>query len=267
MTSTVVSPDGSRIAFESFGTGPALLLVHGTSATRMRWAPVREKLATRYTVHDMDRRGRGGSAAEFGPYRLAREAEDVAAVAEAIGGDVYVIGHSYGALCVIEAALITSAFRRIVLYEPPMTSPGAVVVPPDTLASMKSATDPESILEMFYLNALQLPNAAVDDLKGTEIWQARLTAALTITREIDEVDEFQATDRLAKIAASVQMLLGTESPTYLRAATAAIAAQLQDVRIVAVQGQAHQAIDLDADQFVRLVFEFDSTTDGPRAPG
>ena len=193
MTSTVVSPDGSRIAFESSGAGPAMLLVHGTSATRIRWAPVREKLAARYTVHEMDRRGRGGSVAESGPYSLAREAQDVAAVAEAIGGDVYVVGHSYGALCVI--------------------------------------------------------------------------AALTITREIDAVNEFRATDRLANIAAPVRMLLGTESPTYLRAATAAIAAQLPDARVVAVQGQAHQAIDLDVDQFVGLVFDFDTTTDGLRGPG
>jgi len=267
MTSTVVSPDGSQIAFESYGDGPALLLVHGTSATRIRWAPVREKLAARYTIHEMDRRGRGGSTAEVGPYSLAREAQDVAAVAEAIGGDVYVVGHSYGALCVIEAALVTSAFRRIVLYEPPVASPGVEVMAPDTLASMKSATDRETILETFYLNALQLPKAAVDGLKGTEIWQARLTAALTITREIDVVNEFRATDRLAGITLPVRMLLGTESPVYLRAATAAIAAQLPDACIVAVQGQAHQAIDTDADQFVRLVFDFDAATDGPRAPG
>jgi pimeloyl-ACP methyl ester carboxylesterase len=213
MTSTVVSPDGSRIAFESSGAGPAMLLVHGTSATRIRWAPVREKLAARYAVHEMDRRGRGGSVAESGPYSLAREAQDVAAVAEAIGGDVYVVGHSYGALCVIEAALITSAFRRITLYEPPMKSPGVDVMAPATLASLKSTTDPETILEAFYLNALQLPKAAVDGLKGTEIWQARLTAALTITRKIDAVNEFKATDRLANIAAPVRMLLGTESPT------------------------------------------------------
>jgi pimeloyl-ACP methyl ester carboxylesterase len=267
MTTTVASPDGSRIAVESSGAGPAMLLVHGTSATRIRWAPVREKLAARYTIHQMDRRGRGGSNAEVGPYSLASEGQDVAAVAEAIGGDVYVVGHSYGALCVLEAALVTSAFRRIVLYEPPMTSPDLDVMPPDTLASMKRMTDRETILETFYLNALQLPKAAVDVLKGTEIWQARLTAALTITREIDAVNEFRAADRLAGITAPVRMLLGTESPTYLRAATAAIAAQLPDARVVAVQGQAHQAIDLDVDQFVRLVFDFDTPTDGPPGPG
>jgi hypothetical protein len=123
-------------------------------------------------------------------------------------------------------------------------APGVDVMAPATLASLKSTTDPETILEAFYLNALQLPKAAVDGLKGTEIWQARLTAALTITREIDAVNEFRATDRLANIAA-----------------------QLPDARVVAVQGQAHQAIDLDVDQFVGLVFDFDTTTDGPRAPG
>lgn len=260
MTRTVVSPDGSRIAFESFGSGPAMLLVHGTSATRIRWAPIREKLAARYTIHEMDRRGRGGSTAEVGPYGLAREGQDVAAVAEAIGGDVYVVGHSYGALCTIEAALVTSAFRRILLYEPPMTSPGGEAMAPATLASMKAETDPETILETFYLNALQLPKAAVDALKGTEIWQARVGAALTITREMDAVNEFRATDRLAGITSPVRMLLGTASPVYLRAATASIAAQLPDARIVAVQGQAHQAIDLDSDQFVRLVFDFDPAT-------
>lgn len=258
MTSTVVSKDGSRIGYESSGSGPAMLLVHGGTATRIRWAPVRDELAARYTVHEMDRRGRGDSLAESGPYGLAREAEDVAAVAEAIGGDVYVVGHSYGALCVIEAALVTSAFRRIVLYEPPMRSPGSDVMPPELLASMKGMSDPEAILEAFYLNALQLPQAAVDALKGTEVWQARVTAAPTIIREMDAVNGFLATDRLAGITTPVRMLLGTESPTYLRAATAAIAAQLPDADIVAVQGQAHQAIDHDVDQFVRLVFDFDA---------
>lgn len=240
MTSTVVSQDGSRIGYESSGSGPAMLLVHGGTATRMRWAPVRDQFAARYTVHEMDRRGRGDSVAEAGPYSLAREAEDVVAVAEALGGTS------------------TSSATP--------TARCASSKPPSLLASMKSASDPEAILETFYLNALQLTQTAVDALKGTEIWQARVTAAPTIIREIDVINEFRATDRLAGITTPVWMLLGTESPTYLRAATAAIAAQLPDARIVAVQRQAHQAIDHDPDQFVRLVFDFDAATGEPRAP-
>jgi pimeloyl-ACP methyl ester carboxylesterase len=207
----------------------------------------------------MDRRGRGVSASDADAYSLRREAEDVAAVAETIGGDVYVVAHSFGALCVIEAALITQAFRRIVLYEPRMPSPGLDVMAPATLARLKTLSDPELILEAFYFNVLQLPQSAVDDLKGTEIWRARLTTAPTITREVDEVNAYRATDRLSQIAAPVRMLLGTESPKYLRVATAAFAAQIPDTRVVALQGQAHQAIDLDPDLFVGHVLDFDTS--------
>src|SRR5260370_1343476 len=79
MPSIVESADGTRIGYESFGEGPPMLLVHGTSATRIRWAPVRDELGSRYTIHEMDRRGRGLSTAEADAYSLEREAEDVAA--------------------------------------------------------------------------------------------------------------------------------------------------------------------------------------------
>jgi pimeloyl-ACP methyl ester carboxylesterase len=180
MPGFVESADGTRVGYESFGAGPPMLLVHGTSATHIRWAPVREQLGSRYTMHEMDRRGRGLSTAEAGAYSLEREAEDVAAVAEALGDDVYVVAHSYGAVCTMEAALITKAFRRIVLYEPPMPSPGLDVVAADTLDGLKSLSEPALVLEAFYRNALQLPQSAVDAMKGTEIWNARLSAAHTI---------------------------------------------------------------------------------------
>jgi pimeloyl-ACP methyl ester carboxylesterase len=257
MPSFVDSADGTRIGYESFGDGPPMLLVHGTSATRIRWAPVREELGSHYTIHAMDRRGRGLSSTEAGAYGLQREAEDVAAVAEALGDDVYVVAHSYGALCTMEAALITEAFRRIVLYEPPMPSPGLDVVPAETLARLKTIGDPEKILETFYRNALQLPQSAVDAMRGTEIWKARLSAAHTITRELDEVTAYRAGERLGQITVPVRMLLGTQTTAYLRAATAAFAAQIPNAKVVALQDQAHQAIDLDPEQFVRAVVDFD----------
>jgi pimeloyl-ACP methyl ester carboxylesterase len=255
---SVVSADGTVIGYKSLGEGPPLLLVHGSSATRVRWAPVRSRLAQRYTVCDIDRRGRGISTAEAGSYSLGREAEDVAAVATAVGGNVYVVGHSYGALCVMEAALITSAFRRMVLYEPMMPAPGLDVISPDALAQLKAMTDLELLLETFYREALQLPQSAINAMKGTEIWQARLTAAHTIFREFDQVNAYRATDRLMKIDVPVRMLLGTESPSHLRAATAAFAAQIPGATIVALHGQAHQAIDSDPEQFVHAVIDFDT---------
>ncbi|ORW16250.1 hypothetical protein [Mycobacterium palustre] len=66
-----------------------------------------------------------------------------------------------------------------------------------------------------------------------------------------------AARELAAIAVPVRMLLGTESPACLGAATAAVAAQIPGATIVAMQGQGYQAIDYDPHQFVRAVLEFD----------
>jgi pimeloyl-ACP methyl ester carboxylesterase len=257
MPGTAVSADGSRIGYESHGTGPPMLLVHGTSATHIRWAPVRDELARHYTVHEMDRRGRGMSADEAGGYGLQREAEDVAAVADATGGDVYVVAHSFGALCTIEAALVTDAFRRIVLYEPPRPTPGHNDVSPDVVAQLRAMNDREQILEAFYRNALRLPQPAIDSMRGSEVWNARLTAAHTIARELDAINAYQAGNRLGSIEVPVRMLLGAETTTFLRTATRAFAAEIPGVHLVELPGQAHQAIDLAPDQIIRLVLEFD----------
>jgi pimeloyl-ACP methyl ester carboxylesterase len=255
---TVISNDGTVIGYESAGSGPPLLLVHGSTGTRARWSSVRAPLARRYTVHAMDRRGRGLSAAEAGPYSLRREAEDVAAVAEAVGGDVYVVGHSYGALAVLEAALITPAFRRIVLYEPPMPSPGLEVSSREGWARIEAMSDPREILEAFYRETLHLPPSAIKALADQEFSYLAGSIGHTAGRELAEASTYRATERLGTIAVPVRLLLGTESPAYFSAAAATVAAQIPGATIVALWGQGHQAIDYDPDQFVRALLEFDA---------
>lgn len=256
---TVNSPDGTVIGYESVGAGAPLVLVHGSTGTLARWGSVTPVLAQRYTVHAMDRRGRGLSAAEVEPYSLDREAEDVAAVAEAVGGDVYVVGHSYGALAVLQAALITSAFRRIMLYEPPILSPGLSVTSPEAVAQIKTTSDPREVLEAFYRETLHLSESAIKDLAEREFSYLAESIGHTAGRELAEVRAYRATERLAAITVPVRLLLGTESPAYLRAATAAVAARIPGATIVALHGQGHQAIDYDPQQFVRAVLEFDSS--------
>ena len=91
---TVQSNDGTSIAFRKSGSGPALLLVHGTTADHRRWLPIAPRFVKHFTVYAMDRRGRGGSG-DAPVYSYRREAEDVAAVVGAIGTEVNVLGHSY----------------------------------------------------------------------------------------------------------------------------------------------------------------------------
>ncbi|OBJ22399.1 alpha/beta fold hydrolase [Mycobacterium colombiense] len=261
---TVISPDGTCIGYESVGAGPPLLLVHGSTGARARWSSVTAVLAQRYTVHAMDRRGRGLSIIEVEPYSLSREAEDVAAVAGAVGGDVYVVGHSYGALAVLEAALITSAFRRIMLYEPPIPSRGHDVGSPEGLARITTMSDPREILDAFYRETLYLPQPAIKDLVDREFPYLADSIEHTAGRELAAARAYRATERLAEISVPVRLLFGTQSPAYLRVAAAAVADLVPGATVAPLRGQGHQAVDYDPQQFVRAVLDFDSRPVSPR---
>ena len=71
----------------------------------------------RFSVLAVDRRGRGESSDSDG-YEIEREFEDVAAVVDSLGESVNLLGHSYGALVALEAALLTENVRKLVLYDP-----------------------------------------------------------------------------------------------------------------------------------------------------
>ncbi|MGV9366215.1 alpha/beta fold hydrolase [Amycolatopsis sp. NPDC003731] len=253
MTASVTSPDGTVIGFETLGDGPPMVLVHGTGADHTRWAAVRDRLAERYRLHLVDRRGRGLSRAEAADYDIRREGEDIAAVAEAAGGDVYLLAHSYGALCALEAVLTTEAVSRLVAYEPPRPEPGGSVVPPEARRRMRAADDPEQILEIFLQEALRVD---VEAMRRTPVWRSRVAAAHTIPRELDVVENLVFDARLGEIAIPVRLFAGTESPGYLRLAAHAVAELIPTADVVAMHGQAHQAMDFDPGQFTEAVFAF-----------
>ena len=114
---TVTSLDGTPIAYWRSGEGQPLLLVHGTAADHGRWRPVLPVFEERFTVCAVDRRGRGASS-DSDDYAIEREFEDVAAVVDSLGEPANLLGHSYGALCALEAALLSRNVRNLVLYDP-----------------------------------------------------------------------------------------------------------------------------------------------------
>jgi pimeloyl-ACP methyl ester carboxylesterase len=81
----ITSHDGIQIAYQRSGTGPPLILVHGTGGSATRWAPVAPTLAEHFSVYAVDRRGRGESG-DSASYAVEREYEDIAALL-LIGGD------------------------------------------------------------------------------------------------------------------------------------------------------------------------------------
>jgi len=128
----VISSDGTSIAFERYGAGPALVLVDAAGSYR-DFRPMRppvERLAEHFTVYLYDRRGRGESTDTL-PYAVQREVDDLAALIAEAGGSARVYGMSSGCLVALHAAAGGLAIPKLALFEPP--------VEPDEEATGESA--------------------------------------------------------------------------------------------------------------------------------
>lgn len=254
----VISRDGTRVAYWRSGSGPALLLVHGTTADHTRWARVLPNLEQHFTVHAMDRRGRGGSG-DAADYAIEREFEDVAAVVEAIGEPVFLLAHSYGAVCSLEASLLTDKVRRLILYEPPlptgipMYSPGV----PERIQALVDAGELEAGLEVFLREVVRMPDGDLEGFRALPAWKVRVTLAPTIAREVvvDQTYRFQP-ERFAGFAIPTLLLLGGDSPPIFRRATEVLAAALPGSRIAVMAGQQHVAMDAAPELFLAEVGRF-----------
>lgn len=117
---TVNSQDGTSIAFERTGSGPAVILVGGALDTRShpRLAQLAALLAPHCTAITYDRRGRGDSG-DAPQYAVAREIDDLAALIGAAGGSATLVGFTSGGILAIEAAARGIGVERLVVYEPP----------------------------------------------------------------------------------------------------------------------------------------------------
>ena len=257
---TATSRDGTRIAFWRSGDGPPLLLVHGVTADHATtWAHVLPSLEQSYSVHAMDRRGRGGSG-DAAHYALQREAEDVAAVVESIGEPVDLLGHSYGALCALEAALLTPNLGRLILYEG-VYRRGSDIYPPglvDRLDAMLAAGDVEGTLVTMLRDLVEMPAEEIELLRSRqEAWARRLANAPTIPRELraDEAYRF-APERFQGMRRPTLFLVGGDSPARERENAEAIAAGLPDARVAVLPGQQHLAMYTAPEAFVAEVGRF-----------
>jgi pimeloyl-ACP methyl ester carboxylesterase len=117
----VISADGTSIAFERAGAGPALIVVDAAGNYR-DFRPLRapvELLAADFTVFLYDRRGRGAST-DTPPYAVEREVDDLAALIAEAGGSACVYGMSSGCLLALHAAAAGLPIPRLALFEPPV---------------------------------------------------------------------------------------------------------------------------------------------------
>jgi pimeloyl-ACP methyl ester carboxylesterase len=214
-------------------------------------------LEQKFTVYALDRRGRGQSG-DSAVYSLEREYEDIAAVVSSIHEPVNLLGHSYGALICLEAALRVTNLNKLILYEPLFHLNGSLY-PPGFRARIRSLLDSgerEEVVAVFFREIVGVSEDELEGLRNEPAWAGRLAAVHTIPREFADDDYILDPQRFKNLTVPTILLQGSESPDYLKTATEALQAALPNSRIVVMPGQQHIAMRTAPEMFVRLVTEF-----------
>lgn len=259
---SVHSADGTRIVFRRLGTGSAVVFVHGSVSTHTDWMPSARLLADRFTCFVMDRRGRAKSGEGIGPYSIEREYEDIEAMLAVAksetGSEAFLVGHSYGAVCSLGAALRRSV-PRLVVYEPPLPVGGPIAG--ENLGPYARAIaegDLDRALE-FGLSAYpHMPAETILAMRTSRAWPRLRILAKSWIRELEEMDA-QSPDltHFGAIACPTLLLVGSLSAEHpMHDAARALAAVLPDVRVEWLAGQGHTAMREAPEMVARLIRSF-----------
>lgn len=263
------SKDGTLIAYQKRGAGAPLLLVHGTLGSSRRW-PILAALEQHFTVYALDRRGYGESG-DSNSYAVEREFEDIVAVANALGDGVNLLGHSFGGLCALEAALDIPQLRSLIVYEPsPLPVPGVPLYPDgiiDRFEALLAAGDREQIVLTVFRELVGMPPHEIELLKTSPVFPAQIAAAHAVPREsrAEEAYRFEP-GRFRKLDVPTLLLLGGDSPSFFRTTIETWHAALPNSRIVVLPGQQHIAHYTAPDLFVHEVRTFLAATGQTKKP-
>lgn len=122
---TIVSQDGAKISYLSMGSGPAVIVIPGALSVAAGYVTFARALAEHFTVHIIERRGRGLSSPQGDDYSIRKECEDVLALQRETGASL-LVGHSFGGLVALEVARNNPVFTRIAVYEPGVSINGSI---------------------------------------------------------------------------------------------------------------------------------------------
>jgi pimeloyl-ACP methyl ester carboxylesterase len=265
--STVTSKDGTKIAFDRVGSGPAVILVNGAIAYRRAFNdPTLEQLAellgSRFTVYNYDRRGRGESGDTL-PFAKQREIEDVQALIEDAGGKAMVIGFSSGGAVTLETAAATPGITKVVVYEVPfIVDDGRQPVPDDYaehLMTLGSEDKRDEAVEYFLRYAVGIPAEYIGGMKQDQAtWSGMRGVAHTIAYDAAFVGEFMRGKPLPavhwkKVTVPVLVADGGASDPWMRHAADALAKALPHASRQTLEGQTHA---VDPNVLAPVIIEF-----------
>ena len=250
---TVTSRDGTLIAFDQSGEGPALILVSGASATRADEAQVAAALAPYFTVFAYDRRARGDSG-DTRPYAVEREVEDLEALIDEAGGSAFVFGHSSGAVLTLEAArLLPTKITMLALYEPPFIIDETHAPMPDgfpvyldeLVASGRRGEAAEQFMAL-----VGTPAAMIAQMRQSPVWSHMESVAQSLVYDATVMEDTEkgspeplkkwASVTVPTLVMDGTVFMGQEDPhAFLRHGADALAGVLPNAQRLTLEGQDH----------------------------
>jgi pimeloyl-ACP methyl ester carboxylesterase len=239
------SKDGTTIAYERSGRGPALILVDGALCSRAfgpspKLAPL---LARHFTVYAYDRRGRGQSA-DTPPYAVAREVEDIAAIVEAAGGSASLLGLSSGGALALEAAASGVPAENVIAYEPPYvddTGQRGGLAHQRHLQRLIAEGNRGGAVKYFMKDMVGAPALMVVMMRLMPwIWRKLAAVAHTLPYDAAVMTGFRIPrGRYASIGVPVLVMNGAKTDSRLREAAQTLAAVIPSARHRELAGQTH----------------------------
>jgi pimeloyl-ACP methyl ester carboxylesterase len=261
----VVSADGTDIAFEQSGSGPAVILVASALADRSDTAKLACLLAEHFTVINYDRRGRGASG-DADTYAVEREIEDIAALITHAGGSASVFGSSSGAVLALRAAAAGLNIDRLALYEPPFVVADGDDGPPTDLAQhitalLAQGRDSDAV-KYFMTKVQGMPGIAVFFMKlMPKMWANLTRLARTLPYDIAVMGDTQQgkpldAEEWKGANVPTRVLTGGKSPAAFQRAARAVTEILPQADHRTLPGLNHGAVVMAPKKIAPQLTEF-----------
>jgi pimeloyl-ACP methyl ester carboxylesterase len=237
-----VSQDGTRIAFEKAGNGPAVVIVSGALAHRDGGKPLAGKLMHRFTVYTYDRRGRGDSS-DTKPYAVDREIEDLGALIEQAGNKAYLYGVSSGAALALQAAarLGPAKVSKLAVYDTPYGQDQGDFNEQKERINQLVQTGKPGDAASFFLSAVGTPPQVLEDMKRSPDWEGISKMDFTLAYDYAVLGNGTVPDSVKLITVPTLVMNGEKSLPFMRPTADRIAELIPDARRKTLEGQTHQA--------------------------
>ena len=276
-SSTVTSADGTTIAYETLGSGAGLIVVGGVLSTARNYIDLGRELAGSFTVHLMERRGRGASGPQGPGYSVEKECKDLLAVQAETGAD-RVFGHSYGGLVALQTARRAAVFRQVAVYEPAVVLDGAPAPAwLDPYRELLAHGDTRGAFATMVKHAGFAPRAlAAMPLAGVRLvlragirgleWQR--TEALLEANLAEQQAQLDAPGiaGYAEIESPTLLIGGSDSPPSVTAQLEALRHTIPTTTVTILDGLDHPAPATHPTQVANCVEQFFAHTPSERSP-